>query len=57
MLPGAVTRPVSKMFRQFHQTVIENRKGFLAQEMEALRRSIAVIDEEMRGKGDALAQS
>lgn len=54
-LPGTVTRRLEEV-QNFHQMVIENRKAFLAQEMEVLRRSIAATDNEMRGKGDARAK-
>ncbi len=53
-LPGAVARRLEDV-QKFHLQVVENRKAFLAQEIEALRRSIASIDDDMRGKLEARA--
>ncbi len=54
-IPGSVTRRLDEVQR-FHVAVVENRKSFLAQEIDALKRGIAAADTEMREKDEARAK-
>lgn len=54
-MPSAVVRRLEEV-QTFHLTVIQNRREFLAQEIDSLRREVVAIDERTRTKTEQRAE-